>query len=129
MTKQEMWEAVKNSDANYDGLFFLWSKDDGDLLQAFLSVQGAEAGKYPLFQIIRRKPRKAGFRPCKRCRSDLLEYQPMHEIADEIRQKLEQAAVAQEAPRTGRSRADRPQSHRYFQAGIWYDAKRVYGIR
>ena len=29
MTKQEMWEAVKNSDANYDGLFFYGVKTTG----------------------------------------------------------------------------------------------------
>ena len=31
----------------------------------------------------------AGFHPCKRCRSDLLDYQPMRDIAAEIKEKMD----------------------------------------
>ena len=97
MTQQEMWEAVKNSDANYDGLFFYGVKTTGIFCRPSCQSKVPKQENILYFRSSE-EARKAGFRPCKRCRSDLLEYQPMHEIADEIRQKLEQAAVAQEAP-------------------------------
>jgi AraC family transcriptional regulator of adaptative response / methylphosphotriester-DNA alkyltransferase methyltransferase len=31
----------------------------------------------------------AGFRPCKRCRSDLLDYQPVKEIAEKVKTLIE----------------------------------------
>ncbi len=34
----------------------------------------------------------AGFRACKRCRSDLLQYKPMEEIADSLKQHLDEIA-------------------------------------
>lgn len=97
MTKQEMWEAVKTSDANYDGLFFYGVKTTGIFCRPSCQSKVPKQENILYFRSSE-EARKAGFRPCKRCRSDLLEYQPMQEIAEEIRKKLDQAAVAQEAP-------------------------------
>ncbi len=86
MTKQEMWEAVKNSDANYDGLFFYGVKTTGIFCRPSCQSKVPKQENILYFRSSE-EARKAGFRPCKRCRSDLLEYQPMHEIADEIIKK------------------------------------------
>lgn len=38
---------------------------------------------------------KAGFRPCKRCRSDLIDYHPMKDIAFNLKQMIEDAFTTQ----------------------------------
>ena len=90
MTEQEMWEAVKHSDASYDGLFFYAVKTTG------IFCRPSCRSKLPKREHVRyfasaEQARAAGFRPCKRCRSDLLEYQPMRDIAWEVKQKLDAA--------------------------------------
>ena len=91
MTEDEMRDAVRRSDASYDGLFFYAVKTTG------IFCRPSCRSKLPrrenvLFFASGAQARAAGFRPCKRCRSDLLEYQPMQEIASEIRARLDAAA-------------------------------------
>ena len=50
--------------------------------------------------------RAAGFRPCKHCRSDLLEYQPMREIAAEIKARLDKASSLDDVGLTPRRMTD-----------------------
>lgn len=90
MTEQEMWEAVQNSDANYDGLFFYGVKTTGIFCRPSCKSKIPKKENICYFKSAE-QARNSGFRPCKRCRSDLLEYQPMHEIATEIKQKLNDA--------------------------------------
>ena len=41
------------------------------------------------FFVVAEEARSAGFRPCKRCRSDLLDYQPIREIAEKAKRLLD----------------------------------------
>ena len=84
MTEQEMWEAVQRSDASYDGLFFYAVKTTGIFCRPSCKSKPPKRENLCYFAS-GEEARAAGFRPCKRCRSDLLEYQPMREIAAEIR--------------------------------------------
>lgn len=92
MTEQEMWNAVENSDENYDGLFFYGVKTTGIFCRPSCKSKIPKKENICYFQSAE-QARKAGFRPCKRCRSDLLEYEPMKDIAIEIRQKLTNAVA------------------------------------
>lgn len=86
MTEEEMWNAVR-SDENYDGLFFYGVKTTGIFCRPSCKSKVPKKENICYFKSAE-AARKAGFRPCKRCRSDLLEYEPMKEIAKEIKYKL-----------------------------------------
>ena len=105
MTEQEMWEAVQRSDADYDGLFFYAVKTTG------IFCRPSCRSKPPKRENLRyfasgKEARAAGFRPCKRCRSDLLEYRPMGEIAASIRERLDRAASLDDVGLTPRRMTD-----------------------
>ncbi len=86
-----MWDAVQNSDAGYDGLFFYGVKTTGIFCRPSCKSKTPKRGNLCYFSSAK-EARAAGFRPCKRCRSDLLEYRPMLEIAEEIKDQLDKAA-------------------------------------
>ena len=105
MTEQEMWEAVQRSDASYDGLFFYAVKTTG------IFCRPSCRSKPPKRENLRYfasgdEARAAGFRPCKRCRSDLLEYQPMREIAAAVKDRLDRAAPLDDVGLTPRRITD-----------------------
>lgn len=88
MTETEMYEAVITNDENYDGLFFYGVKSTG------IFCRPSCPSKKPLAENLRffktaADAEAAGFRPCKRCRSDLLSYRPMAEIAETVKKRLE----------------------------------------
>ena len=96
MTEDEMAEAVAANDANYDGLFFYAVKSTG------IFCRPSCASKKPLRENIcffhdADEAVKAGFRPCKRCRSDLLSYRPMEEIAAQVKRHLDELYERQTA--------------------------------
>lgn len=93
MTKDEMWNAVCNSDENYDGLFFYAVKTTGIFCRPSCKSKIPKKENICYFTSAE-DAEKAGFRPCKRCRSDLLAYEPMSEIAVEVKQKLQEAVMA-----------------------------------
>lgn len=104
MNEQEMWEAVQHS-ASYDGLFFYGVKT------THIFCRPSCRSKLPKREHIcyftsAEQARGAGFRLCKRCRSDLLEYQPMRDIAWEMKQKLDAADSWKEVGLTPRRLTD-----------------------
>jgi len=105
MTDQEMWEAVQKSDASYDGLFFYAVKTTGIFCRPSCKSKPPKRENICYFSS-GADARAAGFRPCKRCRSDLLEYQPMRDIAAEIKRRLDQAAPLDDIGLTPRRMTD-----------------------
>ena len=89
MTKDEMYEAVISNDADYDGLFFYGVKSTGVFCRPSCPSKKPLRENLCFFQNAE-EAKKAGFRPCKRCRSDLLSYRPMKEIADRVKKHLDQ---------------------------------------
>lgn len=94
MTEQEMWDAVQSNDASYDGLFFYGVKTTGIYCRPSCKSKVPKRDNVCFFSTAR-QARDAGFRPCKRCRSDLLDYQPMQDIAAEVKKKIDEAFTSQ----------------------------------
>ena len=89
MTDDEMYEAVIHNDANYDGLFFYGVKSTG------IFCRPSCASKIPVLKNVvffnnAKEAMNAGFRPCKRCRSDLLSYQPMNDMAQLLKNRIDE---------------------------------------
>jgi AraC family transcriptional regulator of adaptative response / methylphosphotriester-DNA alkyltransferase methyltransferase len=85
LTEDEMFEAVVNNDANYDGLFFYTVKSTGIFCRPSCPSRKPNRDNVEFFTTAM----EAGYRPCKRCRSDLLTYHPMAEIASEMKDHME----------------------------------------
>lgn len=88
MTDEEMWQAVLNNDAEYDGVFFYAVKTTGIYCRPSCKSKVPKRENICFFESSE-QARQAGFRPCKRCRSDLIDYQPMKQIAEDVKQKIE----------------------------------------
>lgn len=89
MTDQQKWRAVIANDTQADGLFYYAVQSTG------IYCRPSCKSKPPLIENIRffdnaEKAASAGFRPCKRCRPDLLEYQPVLQIADKAKDIIDQ---------------------------------------
>lgn len=95
MTEQEMWEAVLQNDSNYDGVFFYGVKTTGIYCRPSCKAKQPKRENSCFFQTAA-EARAAGFRPCKRCRSDLLEYHPMREIAEQVKAKIDHGFTGQQ---------------------------------
>lgn len=88
MTENEMWEAVCKNDISYDGIFFYAVKSTGIYCRPSCKSKVPKRENVIFFDIAD-QARIAGFRSCKRCRSDLLEYQPIKDIAQKAKKLLE----------------------------------------
>lgn len=100
-----MWEAVQRTDASYDGLFFYAVKTTG--IFCCPSCRSKPPKREDLHYFASgEEARAAGSRPCKRCRSDLLEYRPMREAAAAIKERLDRAASLDDVGLTPRWMTD-----------------------
>lgn len=88
MNQDKMWEAVKNNDDSYDGIFFYAVKSTGIYCRPSCKSKLPKRENICFFDTSE-EARKAGFRPCKRCRSDLLDYKPIKEMADKVKELLD----------------------------------------
>lgn len=88
MTDQEKYQAVINNDANYDGVFFYAVKSTGIFCRPSCKSKIPNAENLLYFDTAE-EAIAAGFRPCKRCRSDLLAYEPMKEIAAQMKDMID----------------------------------------
>lgn len=86
--REEMWRAVSENDMSYDGIFFYAVKSTGIYCRPSCKSKRPRRENVCFFDTAK-EAREAGFRPCKRCRSDLLDYQPIKEIAERAKQLLE----------------------------------------
>lgn len=88
MIEQEMWQAVLENDAKYDGVFYYAVKTTGIYCKPSCKSKPPKKENICFFETSEQAV-EAGFRPCKRCRSDLIDYQPMKQIAKEVKQKID----------------------------------------
>ncbi|HWQ80493.1 MAG TPA: Ada metal-binding domain-containing protein [Anaerovoracaceae bacterium] len=87
-TEDEMWQAVVDCDESYNGKFFYAVKTVGAYCRPSCK------SRTPLRKNVRyfetgEDAEKAGFRPCKRCRPDLLNYAPMFELAQQTKELID----------------------------------------
>lgn len=89
MTQNEKWSAVKSNNANADGLFYYAVKTTGIFCRP--SCKSKEpARENVMFFDCSEDAIVAGFRPCKRCRPELIDYQPLADIAKQTKNVIEQ---------------------------------------
>ncbi|MDR7870252.1 MAG: Ada metal-binding domain-containing protein [Tissierellaceae bacterium] len=88
MNEDEMWSAVCTNDDSYDGIFFYAVKSTGIFCRPSCKSKIPKRENVCFFNTAK-EAKTNGFRPCKRCRSDLLEYEPIKEIAEKLKQILD----------------------------------------
>ena len=89
MNEDEMWQAVRDCDAAFDGTFFYGVKTTGIYCRPSCKSKLPKRENVVFFQT-REEAEKAGFRPCKRCRPDLLQYDPALELSERTKELLDQ---------------------------------------
>lgn len=88
MTQEKMWKAVSENDTSYDGVFFYAVKSTGIYCRPSCKSKLPKRENVCFFDTAE-QARSAGFSPCKRCRSDLLDYQPIKETAEKAKRLLD----------------------------------------
>lgn len=83
-TDDEMWRAVVDCNKEYDGHFFYAVKTVGVFCRPSCKSRTPLRKNTNYFET-KEEAEKAGFRPCKRCRPDLLDYAPITELARQIK--------------------------------------------
>lgn len=95
LTEEEKWKASLDCDPAYDGRFFYGVKTTGIFCRPSCKSKSPKRENVTFFDTAK-QARETGLRPCKRCRPDLLEFQPMKEAAEKIK-----AVCAQHFPEDG----------------------------
>lgn len=88
MNDDKMWEAVVNCDASYDGKFYYGVKTTGIYCRPSCKSKLPKRGNVVFFKT-KEDAENAGFRPCKRCRPDLLQYDPAAELSERTKELLD----------------------------------------
>lgn len=89
MNGDEMWEAVRDCDVSCDGKFFYGVKSTGIYCRPSCKSKLPKRENVVFFRT-REEAERAGFRPCKRCRPDLLQYDPALELSERTKELLDQ---------------------------------------
>ncbi len=95
MTFDEMYEAVLENNESYDSVFFYAVKSTGIYCRPSCKSRAPKKENVEFFSQAH-EAQAAGYRPCKRCRSDLLDYKPMQDMANKLK-KLIDAGFAETA--------------------------------
>lgn len=88
LSDEEKWQAVVNNDRNYDGVFYYGVKTTGIVCRPSCPSK-VPARKNVVFFDDYASALQAGFRPCKRCRPDLLNYDPAKELAAQLKDTID----------------------------------------
>jgi len=84
LKNNEKWAAVVSCDNKYDGNFFYGVKTTGIFCKPSCKSKQPLRENVKFFDEIE-QAYADNFRPCKRCRPDLIEYKPMKELAEEAK--------------------------------------------
>ncbi len=85
----EKYSAVIGNDINFDGLFYYAVKSTGIYCRPSCRSR-APKRENTLFFGTASDAQKAGFKPCKRCRSDLLSYEPTRDISAKVKSLIDE---------------------------------------
>lgn len=88
MTDEEKWKAVSENDEGYDGAFLYAVKSTCIFCRPSCRSKVPRRDNVIFFEN-NLQAKEAGYRPCKRCRPDLLEYKPVKEIAEKAKQLMD----------------------------------------
>lgn len=92
---QEKLAAVLNSDPAFDGQFFYAVKSTGIFCRPSCKSKAPKTENINFFDSSE-DATEAGYRPCKRCRPDLLAYDPHTQAADALRTAIDTHLLEQE---------------------------------
>lgn len=81
---EEKWQAVIDCDVSYDGSFFYGVRTTGIFCRPSCKSKNPKSENVAFFATAD-QAQESGLRPCKRCRPDLLAFQPKIEMAGEIK--------------------------------------------
>ncbi len=84
ITPLEMYEAVVSNDESYDTVFFYAVKSTGIYCRPSCKSKAPKVENTEFFKTAE-EAKLAGYRACKRCRSDLHDYKPMKLIAEKLK--------------------------------------------
>ncbi len=84
----EMYDAVIQNEENYDAVFFYAVKSTGIYCRPSCKSKAPKAENIEFYKTAE-EAMKAGYRPCKRCRSDLLDYKPMKDMAEKLKNLID----------------------------------------
>lgn len=84
MINFERWNAVIANDRSYDGKFFYGVKSTHIFCRPSCASKPPKPENIVFFNC-REDAEKEGFRPCKRCRPDLISYHPTDDLAEEAK--------------------------------------------
>ncbi|MGM9988277.1 MAG: bifunctional transcriptional activator/DNA repair enzyme AdaA [Bacillaceae bacterium] len=95
VSSETKWHAVVTNDKAYDSIFYYAIKATG------IYCRPSCKSKLPLQQNVlffdqKEEAIKEGFRPCKRCRPDLLDYEPLKELAEQAKQIIDEFYIEKE---------------------------------
>jgi AraC family transcriptional regulator of adaptative response / methylphosphotriester-DNA alkyltransferase methyltransferase len=107
MTDNERWKAVSENDKNYDGIFLYGVKTTKIFCRPSCKSK-LPLKKNTVYFETKEEAEQDGYRPCKRCRPDILKYQPIEEIAEKAKLLIhayftERQKLARELERVGAS--------------------------
>ena len=88
MTNEEKWTAVSTNDTAYDGKFYYAVKSTGIYCRPSCKSKLPKPSNILYFDT-KADAESTGFRPCKRCRPDLINYQPVQSLARQMRQIID----------------------------------------
>jgi AraC family transcriptional regulator of adaptative response / methylphosphotriester-DNA alkyltransferase methyltransferase len=84
LSDEEKWQAVNQNNAAFDGRFYYGVRTTGIFCRPSCKSKPPLADNTLFFDNAETACRH-GFRPCKRCRPDLLEYQPALELLEQAK--------------------------------------------
>jgi AraC family transcriptional regulator of adaptative response / methylphosphotriester-DNA alkyltransferase methyltransferase len=88
ITSGQRWQALLRHDGQYDGLFFFGVRSTKIFCRPSCKSKQPLRKNVVFFENAE-QAEQAGYRPCKRCRPDLPEYQPAREIAEKAKLLIE----------------------------------------
>lgn len=95
MTLDEKWNAVAKNDVTYDGRLFYAVKSTGIFCRPSCKSRIPKRENVVFFNTAT-EALAAQFRPCKRCRPDLLAYEPIKEVAKKTKQLIDHFFAAKQ---------------------------------
>ena len=87
-SEEEMWQAIVACDTGYDEKFCYVVKTVGVYCRPSCKSR-TPLRKNVLFFSDAEEAAAAGFRPCKRCRPDILSYAPMQKVAEQVKELID----------------------------------------
>ncbi|WP_032122481.1 bifunctional transcriptional activator/DNA repair enzyme AdaA [Clostridium amazonitimonense] len=89
LSDEEKWKVVIDCDSSYDGQFFYGVKTTGIFCRPSCKSKSPKRDHVVFFHRVE-QAHDAGFRPCKRCRPDLLEFEPKRETVERIKKVIDE---------------------------------------